>query len=514
MEPDYWLISVIALVVIFVFFLLYLAKRYKRCAPDQILVIFGKVGVGQSARCIHGGGALVWPLVQDWEYISLTPLTIGIDLKGALSQQNIRVNVPSTFTVGISTEAAIMNNAAERLLMLPPTEIETMAKEIIFGQLRLTVASLTIEQINQDRESFLLAIRKNVEPELNKIGLYLINVNITDIIDASGYIDAIGKKAASEAINQAKIDVANQERIGAVGQAEAAKEREIKVAENVAQGEKGKKKAEADRRIYVQAQETEAIAGEAQAIRTKEIAVAQNNAEARMGEKKAQAEQRVFVQAQEANAVKGENEATAQIAESTAELAVKQSLAMQKGEVAKREALVEIQKAQARAEMERLNAAEIVQKEIEKRKIEISADAEAQRLRKEAQGQADATLAKYEAEAKGIRQVLDAKAAGYRTLVESCNGDAKGAATFLLVEKLPELVAKQVEAIQGLVIEKITVWESGGSGSSSTANFISNLVKSLPPLHELGKMAGVELPGFLGTIQPASTPNPYMPNDK
>jgi flotillin len=182
---------------------------------------------------------------------------------------------------------------------------------------------------------------------------------------------------------------------------------------------------------------------------------------------------------------------------------------MQKGEVAKRDALVEIQKAQARAEIERLNAAEVVQKEIDKRKIEISADAEAQRLRKEAQGQADATLAKYEAEAKGIRQVLDAKAAGYRTMVESCNGDAKGAATFLLVEKLPELVAKQVEAIQGLVIDKITVWESGGSGSSSTANFISNLVKSLPPLHELGKMAGVELPGFLGTVQPDKAPPPF-----
>jgi len=501
LELNYWLITSIALIVVFVFFLLYLAGRYKRCASDEILVIYGKVGKGQSARCIHGGGALVWPLIQDWEYISLTPLTIGIDLKGALSQQNIRVNVPSTFTVGISTEAAIMNNAAERLLKLAPEEIETMAKEIIFGQLRLTIASLTIEQINQDRESFLLAIRKNVEPELNKIGLYLINVNITDIIDASGYIDAIGKKAASEAINQAKIDVANQEKIGAVGQAEAFREREIKVAENVAQGEKGKKKAEADRRIYVEAQETEAIAGEAQAIRTKEIAIAQNNAEARMGEKKAEAEKRVFIQAQEANAVKGENAAAAEIAESVAELTTRQAAALQKGEVAKREAEVEIQKAQAKAELERLTAAEVVKKEIEKRKIEIAAEAEAQKLRQEALGQADAILAKYEAEAKGIRQVLDAKAEGYRTMVQSCNGDAKSAATFLLVEKLPELVAKQVEAIQGLAIEKIIVWESGASGSSSTANFISNLVKSLPPLHELGKMAGVELPGFLGTVR-------------
>lgn len=501
MEPNWWLISIISSIVVFMFFVLYLARRYRRCASDEILVIYGKVGKGQSARCIHGGGALVWPLIQDWEYISLTPININIDLRNALSQQNIRVNVPSMFTVGVSTEEAIMSNAAERLLKLGADEIENMAKEIIFGQLRLTVASLTIEQINQDRESFLLAIRKNVEPELNKIGLYLINVNIIDIVDASGYIDAIGKKAAAEAINQAKIDVAVQEKIGAVGQAEANREREVSVAENAAQAEKGKKKAEADKRIFIQGQETEAASGEAQAFKTKEIAVAQNKAEAAMGTKKADAEQRVFIQAQEALAVKGENEAEAQIAAYNAELAMAQAVATQKGEVAKREALVEIQKAQAKSEAERLNAAEVVQKEIEKRKIEIAAEAEAQRLRKEAQGQADATLAKYEARAKGIRQVLEAKAAGYQTMVASCNGDAKKAATFLLVEKLPELVDKQVEAIKNLKISKVIVWENGGAQGGSTARFIANLIKSLPPLHELGKMAGVELPGFLGSVQ-------------
>src|SRR5690606_4001603 len=129
--------------------------------------------------------------IQESAFLSLTPLTIGIPLANALSLQNIRINVPSTFTVGISTAPEIMANAAERLLGLPSTAIEEMAKEIIFGQLRLTVASLTIEQINQDREKFLESIRKNVEPELNKIGLYLINVNITDITDASGYIDSI-----------------------------------------------------------------------------------------------------------------------------------------------------------------------------------------------------------------------------------------------------------------------------------------------------------------------------------
>ncbi|MBW2262949.1 MAG: flotillin family protein, partial [Deltaproteobacteria bacterium] len=164
----YWVVPVVAFVILFVSFALYLANRYRRCPSDKILVVFGKVGEGESARCIHGGGTLIWPLIQDYSFLSLTPITINIPLQNALSLQNIRINVPSTFTVGISVEPSIMQNAAERLLNLPSDEIEGMAREIIFGQLRLTVASLTIEQINQDRESFLASIRKNVEPELTR----------------------------------------------------------------------------------------------------------------------------------------------------------------------------------------------------------------------------------------------------------------------------------------------------------------------------------------------------------
>ena len=464
----------IGLIFIVFFMIVYLASRYKRCPSDKILVVYGKVGTGRSARCIHGGGTMVWPIIQDYEYLSLTPMTIGIPLKNALSMQNIRIDVPSTFTVGVSTDPGTMTNAAERLLHLGFKQIEQMAGEIIFGQLRLTVASLTIEQINQDRESFLEAIRKNVEPELNKIGLYLINVNITDITDESDYIESIGKKAAAEAINRAKVDVAEQDKSGAIGQAEANREKEIRVAENVAESEKGRKRAQADQRIYVHAQEAEAVAGE--------------------------------------------NQAKANIAGTNAELAVKEAEALQRGEVAKRQAEVEIQKAQYLAEQERLNALEVVKEEIEKRKIEIAAEAEAERSRRTARGRADATLAEYEAEAKGIRQLLDSKAAGYQSLVESCKGDARAAATLLMIEKLEAIVEKQVEAIKNIKIDKITVWDSNtGSGKgSSTAGFVSSLIKSVPPLQDIAAMAGVELPSYLGTMakeQPAAGPDKTSGDD-
>lgn len=459
-----WIIFIIALVALFLSTLIFFASRYKRCPSDAILVIYGKVG-DMTAKCIHGGGALIWPLIQDCSFLSLTPMTINIPLQGALSLQNIRVHVPSTFTVGISTDPAVISNAAERLLGLRPPEIEQMAREIIFGQLRLTVASLTIEQINQDRESFLASVRRNVEPELNKIGLYLINVNITDITDVSGYIDALGKKAAAEAVNQAMIDVAEQEKLGAIGGTQARKERDIRVAENEAEGQKGMKHAEADQRIYVQQQESLAIGGE--------------------------------------NTAKGE------IADFNASLAVKQAEAMQRSEVAKRIAEAEIQKAQYKAELERLNAAEVAQQEVEKRKIEIAAEAEAERIRRVAKGEADGVLLKYQAEAQGLQKLLEGKAVGYSKLVESCGGDAHAAATLLMVEKIENIVSHQVEAIKNLKIDKITVWDSGASnGTSSTANFAQNLIKSIPPLHEIAHMAGVQLPDYLGKIADSDSPKP------
>jgi flotillin len=440
--------AVIVFVLLMFFAVIFMANQYKRCPSDRILVISGRVGRGLSSRCMHGGGAFVWPLVQEYRYMSLTPLTINIPLQNALSLQNIRINVPSTFTVGISTQPDIMANAAERMLRMDPSMIEAMAKEIIFGQLRLTVASLTIEQINQDRESFLEAVRKNVEPELNKIGLYLINVNITDITDESEYIESIGKKAASEAVNRAKVDVAQQTKIGTIGE-----------AENLAEAEKGKKTALASQRIFVQQRESEAV--------------------------------------------KGENMSQAEIANSNAELEVQKAASLQRAEVAKREAARAIQDAEYITRMAELKAREVAQQEINKIKLEIDAEANAERTRREARGQADSILMKYQAEAEGLRSLLESKALGYERLIQSCNGDAQAAASLLLIEKLEEIVKAQVEAISNMKIDKITVWDGGGhNGTNATADFVSGFVRSLPPLQEIARMAGIEMPTYLGKITP------------
>lgn len=353
-----------------------------------------------------------------------------------------------------------MQNAATRLLGLPQADIEKLAEDIIFGQLRLTVASLTIEQVNQDRDSFLRIVFTNVDTELHKLGLYLINVNVVDITDERQYIESIGTKAAETAVNEALVETAIARSTGELGRAKADREREVGVAQNSAESEKGQKEAEVNRRI--------------------------------------------FVMQQEAMGKQGENVAAAEIADFEADLLVKQAEARKRAEVAQRIAQKEIESAQYELEGERLRALEVVREEVSKQTVEIAAEAEAERQRRIAQGQADATLARYQAEAKGTKAVLEAKAAGYSQLVASAGGDPRAAATLLMVEKMEELVARQTEAISNLKIDKITVWDSGNGANGeggSTSNFISSLMQSLPPVHDVAKMAGVELPEYLGHIK-------------
>lgn len=523
-SPDisYLSITVIGFLLFIFSTIFFLAKLYRRCPSNKILVVYGRVAGSKTVQCYHGGGTFVWPLIQGCAFLDLTPRTIHIPLRGALSHQNIRVNVPSTFTVAVGVTPDVMNNAAVRVLDLDHKEIESMATEIIIGQLRLTVASLRIEEINQDRERFLEAIKNNIEPELHKIGLTLINVNITDITDESEYISSIGMKASSKAVNQAKIDVAEQEKQGEIGRTQADMERRIKVAtyhaeavlgENEAQGSMAsaaallaQKQAEADKQSQIarQSAEIEIQKAKVVAMNQAKIDMAEQERLGEIGKALADKERRIKVSSYHAEANVGEYEAQGNIALSGALLAEKQAEADKRSQIAKQLAELEIQKAKAAAKAQELEAEEIVPQEIKRRKMQIEADAEAQRNILIAKGEAEAILAIREAEAEGIQKLLNAKAKGYKQLIEACGEDAKSAATMLLVEKLEEIVKLQVEAIKNIKIDKITVWDSGnntenGKGSS-TSNFISQFTKSLPALHDIASLAGLELPEYLGKV--------------
>ena len=501
----------IGIAILFIFILLVaMIKRYKRCPSDRILVVYGKVGGGESAKCIHGGAAFIFPVIQDYEFLDLTPISIEVNLVNALSKQNIRVNVPSRFTIGVSTEPGIMQNAAERLLGLGQNEIQELAQEIIFGQLRLVVASMDIEEINSDRDKFLTNISKSVESELKKVGLKLINVNITDIVDESGYIEALGKEAAAHAINAARKSVAEKTRDGSIGEANAVQDERIQVSELQAMAKIGEAKAAQNERTQVAASMAEAKIGEANANQNERVQTANAIALAKIGEAEALKAERIKTSEANALAITGENTAKISIAESDAlrrereAEAEKRAIATEKVQAAK--ALEEAYAAEQEAENARASrdkatkyADVVVPAEIAKSKVEIDAEAEAENIRRIAKGEADAIFLKAEAEAKGLYEVLTKQAAGLDKIVQAAGNDSKNAALLLIADKLPELVKTQAEAIKNIKIDKVTVWENGGGkdGKSSTSNFISGMYKSVPPLQEMFNMAGMQLPEYL-----------------
>lgn len=449
---EQYIVLLVVAAVIFVFVLIVsFFKRYRRCPSDRILVIYGKIGKGldaesRSSKCIHGGAAFIWPIIQDYSYLDLTPISIEINLTNALSKQNIRVDVPSRFTVGISTEPGVMTNAAERLLGLSQEDVNNLAKDIIFGQLRLVVATMDIEEINSNRDKFLAAVSSNVEAELKKIGLKLINVNVTDINDESGYIEALGKEAAAKAINDAKKSVAEKTRDGSIGEANAHQ----------------------DQRVQVAAADATAVEGE----NTAKITIANSDAERR--EKEAEAERK---------AVAAEK--------------VSQAKALEEAYSAERKA------EEIRAERDKATqtANIVVPAQIDKQKVEIAAEAIAEQTRRHAKGDADAIFLKMAAEGKGIFEILSKQAEGFEKLVKATGNDSQSAVMMMIADKLPELVKTQVEAIKNLKIDKITVWDnmSGGKDGKSptSANFLSGMLGSIPPFEELFKMAGMELPDYL-----------------
>jgi len=503
MGTPFWAVLIVAMAAITVAgFLVLLATRYKRCPSNSIMVIYGKVGGGGSARCIHGGAAFIIPLLQDYAFLSLEPIQIEVPLRDALSMENIRVNVPSVFTVAIGIDSTTMNNAAIRLLGLPQAQIKKQAEDIIFGQLRQVIASMQIEEINRDRDDFLAKIQNNLEPELRKIGLVLINVNITDITDNSGYIDAIGRRAAAEAVQQARADVAEQEKRGEIRVAENVREKQIMVAEATKTQEIGTRAAQREQAVRIADLEKEQAVGEQAAAFERDIHI-----------KAAERDMRISVASANAEAIQGENSAKAKIAQVNAELRVKESEAYQLGETRNEQAKAAVLEARnlalaqaaladaTRVEAERRAELEAPAK-AEKARTIVEAEAEAERHRIEAEGEAKAIYVKLEAEARGQFEMLNQKAEGLRAIVSACGG-AQEAFRLLMLEHLDKLAEESAKAISNIQFDKIVVWEGGqgANGKNSTANFLSGMANVMPPmLHTLKEVGGVEVPEYFARL--------------
>jgi flotillin len=395
-------------------------KRLRKCSADELLVIWGSGTKGKGSKIIHGGMEFVWPGIQDYKYMNLTPIPIGIELEGALSKQNIRVNVPSNFMVAIDPTPEVAQMAAQRLLNLNRQQIAKLAEEIIYGQLREVIATMDIEEINSNREKFQQQIQAKVESELKNIGLKLVNVNITDITDQSKYIESLGEEAAADAVNKARVATAQKNKEGDIGFAENEQERKIRVAELAAKAEVGEANAETNRRIQTSEANSRAVDGE----NTAQINIAKTNSLREVEEAEAK---RKAVTAQQVKHAQTQKDSYTAIKEAELERAAKEEAT--------------------------LKANVIVPAEIAKQELVIQSEAEAEQTRQLAKGEADGIFYKMEANAKGVKEMLVKQAEGFDKLVQAAGGDPSVAIQMMITDKLPEMLQIQTDAFKNIDID-------------------------------------------------------------
>lgn len=522
------------LAVVIILTIIGVLSRYRRCKPNQVLVVYGKTGgEKKSAKLYHGGAAFVLPIIQSYDVLSMEPMQIDCKLTGALSSQNIRVDVPTTITVAISTNPEIMQNAAERLLGMDTESTENLITDIVYGQMRLIIAEMTIEKLNSDRDEFLDKARKNIDNELNKLGLYLLNINISDIRDEAGYIMNLGKEAESRALNEAQANIEEQEKLGAIKIAVQQKEKETAVANTkkeqeiqiactekeketvVAETKKEKEVALAltdkEKQIGVAQADRDRAAVIAKTLADKESAIARSKAELEVnkaeaermeevGKNKAEADKQAAIAIQdseaqikkaeaEKNASVGYNNAQKEVAVSESELQVIKAQSEKKAgeERVKSEAAVktakeladkEVEEAKAKKVQAALKAEKIVPAEIQKQEAMLQADAEAAAHLAKAEAEAKAIQMKLEAEAEGKKKSLMAEADGFKAMVEAAESNPQIAIQYKMVNQWKEIAGEQVKAFEHINLGNITVFDGG---QNSTGNFLNNVVKTVAP---------------------------------
>jgi flotillin len=495
------------LVVLVILTITGILSRFRRCKSDEILVIYGKTGGNKSSRCIQGGAAFVIPVLQGYAYMSLKPLQFECNLQKALSSQNIRVDVPTTVTVGISTEQDVMQAAAERILGLGRPEIEDLVKDIVYGQMRTIIADMTIEKLNADRDEFLAKAKGLIDTEMRKIGLTLININITDIRDEAGYIVALGKKDQAKAINQANVEISTAERQGETAVAEQMKIKNATVAETKREESVAIANAERDKSISVAQAESERDSKVAEAQKNRDINIAQFNSQARIGE--IEANKKITVSNAELEVIKAQSQSLALSAEERAMAEIEKNK-----ELARKEA----EDARAKRTEAALRAEQIVPSEIAKQqklidaqayqlKLEKEAEANANQQRIEAQGRADAYAAegkgKGEAvKAEGLAQALVikeqglakaaaekasllAQAEGFEAMVKVAENNPQVAIQWKMVDQWKEIAAEQVKAFEHIKLGNVNVMDTTQGGTLT--NLLTGLVASIAPVTDIMK---------------------------
>lgn len=447
-------------------------KGYTVCPSDQLLIVNGKQDKEASdgdatggAKVYQGGSVFVMPFFYTKSWLSLKPISGNLNLKDTLTLNNVKVNVDMQYMYAVDTDDVSTMRAAVRNFMgLSPKEIKDIIDEVAFGSVRSVIATLSIEDLISDREAFNTAIRSDLEVELRKIGVKLLNQNVRNITDNDKYIESLGEKASALVTQNALTATATAVKDGTINQEQARTEMAI-----------GQEEQLTARKIGVAEQQSQAAVEKARIDTVQELGITEQQKAKRVGIAQIKAEE----------------------AEGIAESTIVEAKANQARETAVASSELVIAEAQLQANIAKEANVQLVQVEVEKKEAVIRAQAEAERIRIDAQAKAEAIVLDAQAQAQGLLKILEAKAAGYEAIVAACGGDVAAAANLLIIEKMEELTKIQMEALANIKIDKIVVMD-GGSGDGGVKGFLNNFMTSLPQMHEMAQSVGIDLPQFLG----------------
>ncbi len=480
-------VIIVVIVIAVLIALMLISRNYIKVSPNQAAVISGrrrKLADGSVAgyRLVRGGATLVFPFLEKVEYLDLNVITVPLATQRAYTVQGVPVSVKAVANVKIKGDDTSLRAASERFLGMPQEVFHQLVFQTLEGHLRAILGTLTVEEINNDRQSFAQKLLTEAAGDLEKMGIGLDALTIQEISDEEGYLDALGKRRTAEVKRDAEI-----------GQAEANRDSKIKASLALQEGEKVRLETEAliaqsTRETEIQKAQVQAeIESErAKSLQAGPLADAKAQQQVTIEEvrvERVRTQEQIAVQEQEVLRKEKELEATVvKQAEADRKAAVLRAQGLQESAILEAEGRKQAQIAIAEADAQTLEregqgraAAVAAEGKAEAEKIRAIGLAEAEKLQATGLAQAAATQAQGLAEAKAIME----KAGAWREF-----NDAARLQTIL--EKLPSIIEASAPVFRAVAeplgnIDKIVMIDQGGNGDGNSSG-INRFAQTAPTL--------------------------------
>ncbi len=450
--PIFFIIIVVVLIVS------YIGSRYKVAGANEALIVSGQRDKGpdgsRNLKVVRGGGVIVMPLIHKVGKLKLTARQINVNLADAVSRQGIKVAVQGVATFKIGADDEAIRNAAERFLEADESAVDSIVKNVLEGSLRSIVGTLTIEELNLDRQKFQQAVQDAAKGDLATSGLQIDSFTIQAIRDESGYMDLIGQQETARRERDARMAKASADQEAAVREAEA---EQIKIN---AQRDVALRRAET---------ETQTMAAQARAAQAGPLAEAEATQEVT----------RKQTELAELEAARKQMElltSTIRPAEAEAEAQIRRAEGDKGARIAQAQAEAERVKLAGSAEA----AVTVTKGEAQARVVAVNAEAEAKRTTLEGNAEAGITFTKGEAEAKA----LALRAEAYRQFNEA-------AIIQTVLSMLPEIVRAAAEPMAN--IQQLTVLSNDGA-----SDMVKNVTRTVTEANAtVYGLTGIDIPGML-----------------